>query len=386
MVAERPRVGLLFSYSDSWIGGTYYFLSLVKCLNLLDDRQKPHIVVFGDSFGSFKHMLDTGYPYLSFYSNQIKQTLVKRVINKVYRFFNGSNYFALAVDHDQLPVLFGYQGQAFRFECKRILWWVPDFQEKYYPDFIGAIETRKINQLHRQLAYSKSELVFSSQAALTDFCSFFPNHQAITHVVRFATSIPDIASISSAEILGKYSINRVYFMVPNQFWPHKNHMIVLKSLMQLKQQGIEKFVVFTGKEDYGKGSCVNELKKFVVDNSLQNNVRFLGFIDRQDQLVLMRESMAIIQPSLFEGWSTVVEDAKALGKFVFASDLMVHREQLNENCCFFNPGDHLELAERLQNAEVKTKSAIDYEKNRLAFASAFYNAIKKGDQSKADPH
>ena len=33
-----------------------------------------------------------------------------------------------------------------------------------------------------------------------------------------------------------------------------------------------------------------------------------------DQLRLMKESLGVIQPSLFEGWSTVIEDAKALNK------------------------------------------------------------------------
>ncbi len=40
--------------------------------------------------------------------------------------------------------------------------------------------------------------------------------------------------------------------------------------------------------------------------------RFLGFIDRGEQLQLMKNSIAIVQPSLFEGWSTVVEDTKAM--------------------------------------------------------------------------
>ena len=42
---------------------------------------------------------------------------------------------------------------------------------------------------------------------------------------------------------------------------------------------------------------------------------------------LMRRSLAVIQPSLFEGWSTVVEDARALGKRIAISDIPVHLEQ-----------------------------------------------------------
>jgi hypothetical protein len=42
----------------------------------------------------------------------------------------------------------------------------------------------------------------------------------------------------------------------------------------------------------------------------------------------MRRSIGMLQPSAFEGWSTVVEDAKTLGKTILASSIEVHREQL----------------------------------------------------------
>jgi glycosyltransferase involved in cell wall biosynthesis len=41
----------------------------------------------------------------------------------------------------------------------------------------------------------------------------------------------------------------------------------------------------------------------------------------------MRAAALIIQPSRFEGWSTVVQDAKALGRPLICSDIPVHREQ-----------------------------------------------------------
>ncbi len=63
----------------------------------------------------------------------------------------------------------------------------------------------------------------------------------------------------------------------------------------------------------------------------------------------MNNSIAIIQPSLFEGWSTVVEDAKALNKLYYSYlDLEVHREQINNNAYFFNPHEEILLAKALE--------------------------------------
>jgi hypothetical protein len=50
----------------------------------------------------------------------------------------------------------------------------------------------------------------------------------------------------------------------------------------------------------------------------------VGFIDRAEQTMLLKNAISIVQPSLFEGWSTVVEDAKALNQYMILSDIPVN--------------------------------------------------------------
>ncbi|MEO8352985.1 MAG: glycosyltransferase, partial [Chthoniobacteraceae bacterium] len=61
-------------------------------------------------------------------------------------------------------------------------------------------------------------------------------------------------------------------------------------------------------------------------------------------------AIAIIQPSLFEGWSTVVEDARALGRPCLLSDLGVHREQNPPGAHFFPPHSAEALADLMAEA------------------------------------
>jgi hypothetical protein len=56
----------------------------------------------------------------------------------------------------------------------------------------------------------------------------------------------------------------------------------------------------------------------------------------------MNHALAIIQPSLFEGWSTVVEDVKAMNQHIIVSDLNVHRDQLGVQAFYFNPNNENE--------------------------------------------
>ena len=75
----------------------------------------------------------------------------------------------------------------------------------------------------------------------------------------------------------------------------------------------------------------------------------LGVISRADQLQLMRHSQAVVQPSLFEGWSTVIEDARSLQVPVLASNLAVNQEQLGNGGTYFDPHKPDELAALLKD-------------------------------------
>ena len=48
-----------------------------------------------------------------------------------------------------------------------------------------------------------------------------------------------------------------------------------------------------------------------------------------------------------EGWNTLIEDAKALGRPIICSDIKVHREQAPSALDYFSPQDPERLAEIL---------------------------------------
>lgn len=78
----------------------------------------------------------------------------------------------------------------------------------------------------------------------------------------------------------------------------------------------------------------------------------------------MNECISIVQPSLFEGWNTGVEEAKAINKYLILSDIPVHREQVTQNATFFNPYDETELSEKLLNAYKSAPSVVETDYNR----------------------
>ena len=129
--------------------------------------------------------------------------------------------------------------------------------------------------------------------------------------------------------LDRYNVARPYRFLPNQYWKHKNHRLVVDALLWLRDEGSElPLVLSTGRKEDGRDSgYFSEFESYVRNNELESHYRILGVIPRQDMLTLMAHAMAVINPSRFEGWSTTVEEAKALGKRLLVSDIAVHDEQ-----------------------------------------------------------
>jgi glycosyltransferase involved in cell wall biosynthesis len=155
-------------------------------------------------------------------------------------------------------------------------------------------------------------------------------------------------------------------------------MVVIKAAEQLKQSGNPVVIAFSGKENDSRNPGYTEgLKDYVTSNGLGDVVRFLGFLDRAEQLQLMKHARAIIQPSRFEGWSTVIEDAMAMNQPVIAADLDVNKEQLGDNGWYFGVDSPDILAKHLVTLNTQNQSVTyDYRSKLEAFASGFDSIIQ----------
>ena len=240
----------------------------------------------------------------------------------------------------------------------RVIDWYPDFQFLHLPElFPGLDASREIRRLRSHIARADA-IVLSSHAAFADFLSIAPESSVHrTRVLQFVSQ-PD-AKLKGIDygrgaetIERRYGIKGRYFYLPNQFWVHKNHWVVLKAVAEMKARGTEITVVCTGNlRDYrtAHSDYVDSLKSFIAAGNLENNFRILGLIPYDDVLILMRNCVAVINPSRFEGWSSTVEEAKSIGKRLVLSSIPVHREQNPANAQYFDPDDGTGLCSILED-------------------------------------
>ena len=270
--------------------------------------------------------------------------------------------------------------------------WIPDFQHRYLQHLFDFKAYWKREIGFRAQILSGRQVMLSSDDARQDCERFYPTTHGRTHVIRFAVpAASDIDAVAARSVVDSYGLPETFFFLPNQFWIHKNHECVIQALRILKERGREVVVAVTGKQtDPRDPKHFPRLQQLIKSNGLEQNFRVLGLIPHAHIYALMQSCAALINPSTFEGWSTTVEEAKAMGTSMILSSLRVHREQ-REDALFFDADSPEQLSRILDGflpagySERETKSSFAAEQAPIKmdkFAREFAALMKSSSEGK----
>ncbi|SFL68826.1 glycosyltransferase [Pelosinus propionicus] len=207
--------------------------------------------------------------------------------------------------------------------------WIPDFQHHYLPQLFSATEITKRNTLFQKIADNSPVVLFTSNDAKKDFLQLYPSSPATPLVLPFPVHPKkEWYTGDPYQIQAKYKIPDRFILCSNQFWMHKNHPVLFKALAILQSRGQEIHLVCTGSTtDYRNPNYFNKLQEYIQVLNLKEHIHILGLIPRHDQMQLMRRSLFVVQPSLFEGLSLIIQECQLLGKDIILSDLPIHEEE-----------------------------------------------------------
>ena len=163
-------------------------------------------------------------------------------------------------------------------------------------------------------------IILSSKNARNDLKKISYDAYKKSIVNSFVYNLLDYHKIISLnQIKKKYGIKNNFFYMPNQYFVHKNHFVVLKALNRIlkENKNTRVTIVSTGhNNDHRDPNYFNKVSEYIKFNKLKNNYKYLGIVPYRDMMSLIYHSIALINPSKFEGWSSSVEQAKSMGKKV----------------------------------------------------------------------
>ncbi len=138
--------------------------------------------------------------------------------------------------------------------------------------------------------------------------------------------------------------NNKYFLYVGNAYPHKNLSRLLIAFANIKYQISNIKLILVGKEDY----FYRRMKEKVQKMGLEASVVFYGETTDKELADLYKNALALVMPSIMEGFGLPVVEAMANGCLVLASDIPVNHEIAGDAAIYFNPYNAEDIAKKMK--------------------------------------
>ena len=139
----------------------------------------------------------------------------------------------------------------------------------------------------------------------------------------------------------QYKNNKTpYIIYTGNLYPHKNANILIEALAKLPYLHLK---IICARNYFTK-----RLQKFIKKNKVTHRVKFLGYIPDKEFKKIYSRALALVHPSLMEGFSLTGLEAMALNCPVISSNYSCLPEIYQDSVLYFDPHNVTELIEQIE--------------------------------------
>ncbi|MBK6290026.1 MAG: glycosyltransferase family 4 protein [Gammaproteobacteria bacterium] len=224
---------------------------------------------------------------------------------------------------------------------------IHDLQYKSYPQFFAAEEVA-----HRDYAFVTACREATRLVAISEYTrrsaihhGKLGEHRIRTIPHRLARRLGDAASGDPSLLLRLGLGGTRYLVYPANFWKHKNHELLLTAFGVAASGALPADVrlVCTG----AAGDRCDFLMNAARTMGLQERILFPGYLSTAELAALMRGSLGMVFPSLYEGFGLPVLEAMDAGVPVACSNATSLPEVAAGAAILFDPGSVREIADAI---------------------------------------
>ena len=343
------KYAFIYDRPTSYIGGYNYLYNLLYSLNISGISRRDIIIFCPEDLSSNKITELRKFAELKKCSYLTKWR-INWFINRIFYglFFFSPYLFFYENKYKFKFTYFGHWNGRKLFHFKQI-YWLPDVQYLIYPENFSKNFIKKENEhIKKQFLYSNKIIVSSNTIKKQIIKNFKLQKKELEkiEVMHFYSSIihndENQKIIKSIGYLNeKYELSKGYLYCPNQFWAHKNHYRLIEAFHHIINDNNYKNLklVFSGSRFFKKNDSYfyDKVINLINDLNLNNNIIHFENLDLNSIKALYIGCLAVINPSLYEGWSTTIEEARSYNLNLLISNIEVNREQNCPNSIFFLP-------------------------------------------------
>ena len=346
----------------------------IDARTILNPEKNPAIGVGHYTYQLIRHLLDMDGEnhYTLFFDYRVREKDVRKFSKKnvTIKYFPWSDYkkylpgayseiLGLAtLSHDTFDVLhatspdarvpLGYRG--------KVICTFQDLAVYKYPDLYHTMSATKAKYNRKSMAKRADKIIAVSENTKNDVHDLFGVEGDKVSVIhngvdkRFfidpSCSMEDLQK----EFSRRFGITKKYFLFTGTLEPIKNIPNLLKAFRMLKDDQKEKGkeydyqLVMAGKKGWRADDFVQNAK----DLGLAEDVKFLGYVEAEDFVKLLKGAELFVMPSLYEGFGMTVLEALAVKAPCVVSEIGSLKEICSDSVEYCNPKDAKDIAKKIE--------------------------------------
>ena len=239
---------------------------------------------------------------------------------------------------------------------------IPDIQHEVYPQFFDPVTLATLRELYPASAKLASRVFtlsdFSRQGLIRAY-GLDPDKVIVVALDADDAFRRSYRAGERAEVKRRYQIPDRYVLYPAITWPHKNHLTLFRAVQAFNARHEPLAVVLTGSAGSGHDAVLREIDAL----ELTSRTRLLGHIPQRDLACLYHDALAMVFPSLFEGFGLPILEAFHSGCPVVCSATTSCPEIAGAAAAYIDPENPATIVAVLERLD-----ASDPERERLVAA------------------
>lgn len=379
------RIGIFLGVSPSAGGMFQYAETIIESLNQLDKNRYKIIAVYDEN--SWKDILDNKID-----SIKLRYSNCGNMMVKISNFFQLSSYLTKKIGFLN-PQIF----QMNKLNCdiwifpsqdlhtshikSKVIGTIHDLMHRYegaFPEVSSGFRFFLRENRYKNILRSSKIILVDSLCGKNQVIESYNINNKSIKVLPYIRPRHIVNNYERIDFNKHYDLPKKFIFYPAQFWEHKNHLRLLKAIKIVSRKHSDISLVLTGAKKHN----FNLVKKEVEKLGLSKHVHFKGYIQDKDMRGFYIRARAMVFPSFFGPTNIPPLEAISLNCIPLVSNIYGMSEQLGDCALYFDPNDHIDIANKIIEIWKDDKIYDLYQirlnkNNRLNPESAHFENLKK---------